>query len=254
MKIKAIIVDDEPLARQRLRLLLAVESDVEICAECESGTSAVESVNRHLPDLMFLDVQMPEMDGFEVLKNIPAERMPIVVFTTAFEQHALRAFEAHALDYLLKPFKVARFQDALARARDHLSNRRAGTAAKGAILDMIKQRGDPPSYLTRLSVKIDDRLVFIKVTDIDVIEAAGKYVVIHVGKENHILRQPLSGLEEQLDPAKFLRISRSVMVNLDSIKELQPMFKGEHAVVLRGGRSFSMTRGLKEVEHLLKFS
>ena len=254
MKIKAIIVDDEPLARQRLRLLLAAEADVEICAECENGISAVEAVSQFIPDLMFLDVQMPELDGFGVIERVPPERMPIVVFTTAFEQHAIRAFDAHALDYLLKPFKVARFHDALVRVREYLSNRRAGTAAKDAIMELIQQRSDQRSYLTRISVKIDDRLVFVKVSDIDVIEAAGKYVVIHAGKQNHILRQSLAGLEEQLDPTKFLRISRSVMVNLDCIKELQPMFKGEYVVILEGGRSFAMTRGLKEVEQLLKFS
>lgn len=254
MKIRTLIVDDEPLARQRLRLLLAVESDVEISGECENGINALESVGRFLPNLMFLDVQMPGMDGFEVIQNIPADRMPVIIFTTAFEQHALRAFEAHALDYLLKPFKVSRFQDALARAREHLSSRSAVDAARKVITEMIRQRADNRSYLVRISVKVDDRIVFLKVADIDVIEAAGKYVVIHVGKVSHIIRQTLSGLEEQLDPGNFLRISRSVIVNLDSVRELQPMFKGEHSVILQGGRSFTMTRGIKEVEQLLKFS
>ena len=253
MKIRALLVDDESLARQRLRLLLKEETDIEIVGECADGRGAVATVEREAPNLLFLDVQMPGMDGFAVLKAIPPENMPVVIFTTAHEQHAIRAFEAHALDYLLKPFKAARFKDAVARAREHLATRQAGTAAKG-LLELLGRRADTPGYLTRLAIKDGDRMIFLKVGDIDTIEAAGKYVVVHSGKENHVLRETLAGLEAQLDPEKFLRISRPAIVNLDRIKELQPMFKGEHVVVLQNGRQLAMTRGLREVEKALKFS
>lgn len=254
MKIRTLIVDDEPLARKRLRFLLEKEPDVEILAECQNGHEAVDAVSTHTPDLMFLDVQMPGWDGFAVIENIPAAQMPVIIFTTAFEQHALQAFDAHALDYLLKPFKVTRFQSAVARAREHLANRHNSHIAIAGILEMVKHTSSPQHFLTRLSVKHEDRHTFVKVTDIDVIEAAGKYIVVHAGKENHILRLSLASLEDQLDPAKFLRISRSVIVNIESIKELQPMFKGEYAVVLHSGRSLAMTRGFKEVEQWLSFS
>jgi two-component system LytT family response regulator len=253
MKIRTLIVDDEPLARRRLRLLLQDEADVEIAAECENGETALAAIQRETPDLMFLDVQMPGMDGFEVLKAIPDGKMPVIIFTTAYEQHALRAFDAHALDYLLKPFKISRFKDAVGHAREHLATRQAGTTAKG-LIELIGRQAGASSYLTRLSVKEEDRIVFLKVTEVDVIEAAGKYVVVHCGANSHILRDTLAGLEAQLDPDKFLRISRSAIVNLDSIRELQPMFKGEHVVLLRNGRRLAMTRGLREVENALKFS
>lgn len=254
MIIRSIVVDDEPLARKRLRFLLENEPDIEVIAECQNGYEAVDAVSLLTPDLMFLDVQMPGWDGFAVIEKISAALMPVVIFTTAFEQHALQAFDANALDYLLKPFKVARFQSAVARARELLANRHNAHSAIAGILEMVKHSASPRNFLTRLSVKHEDRHTFVKVTEIDVIEAAGKYVVVHAGKENHILRQSLAGLEEQLDPAKFLRISRSVIVNIESIKELQPMFKGEYAVILHSGRSLAMTRGFKEVEQWLRFS
>ena len=253
MKIRAIIVDDEPLARQRIRFLLDRESDVEIVAECANGNEAVAALERDSPELMFLDVQMPGMDGFEVIKATPADKLPVVIFTTAFEQHAIRAFEAHALDYLLKPFKTERFKDALSHARDHLATRRAGSATQG-LLELIGRKAGTAAYLTRISVKECDRMVFLRVSEIDAIESAGKYVVVHVGKENHVLRESMTSLEAQLDPDHFLRISRSAIVNLDRIQELQPMFKGEHVVLLRNGLKLAMTRGLRDVENVLKFS
>ena len=253
MKIRTLIVDDEPLARQRIRLLLENETDVEIAGEAADGNAAIAALVNDAPDLMFLDVQMPGMDGFEVIKATPADKLPVVIFTTAYEQHALRAFEAHALDYLLKPFKASRFKDAVSHAREQLASRRAGEAAQG-LLDLIGRKPDAPNHLTRLTVKDGGRMVILKVAEIDAIEAAGKYVVVHSGKENHILRETLTALESQLDPNHFLRISRSAIVHLDHIRELQPMFKGEHIVLLHNGLKLAMTRGLREVEHLLKFS
>jgi len=259
MKIRALIVDDEPLARQRIRLLARDEPDLEIIGECASGHDALAAIERDPPALLFLDVQMPEMDGFELLQKLPREKLPAIIFTTAYDQHAVRAFETHALDYLLKPFKPERFQAAVARAREHLANREASTAARG-LLDLLAARPNQPAapatahFLTRLTIKTDDKVVVLKTADIDSIESAGNYVAVNVGKESHILRETLGALETQLDPEIFLRVSRSAIVNLDRVKELQPMFKGEHVIVLHNGKRLPMTRGLREVEQALKFS
>ena len=258
MKIRALVVDDEPLARQRIRLLAHDEPDLELIGECASGKDALAAIERDPPDLIFLDVQMPEMDGFEVLQNLPRERLPVVVFTTAYDKHAVRAFEAHALDYLLKPFQPERFKAAVARAREHLANQQASSAARG-LLDLLAARQGLPAapaatnFLTRLTIKTDDKMVVIKTADIDSIESAGNYVAVTIGKESHILRETLNALAAQLDPEKFLRVSRSAIVNLDRVKELQPMFKGEHIILLQNGKRLAMTRGLREVEQALKF-
>jgi len=258
MKIRALIVDDEPLARQRIRLLAHDEPGLEIIGECASGKDALAAIERDRPDLIFLDVQMPEMDGFQVLEKLPRERLPVIIFTTAYDKHAVRAFEAHALDYLLKPFKPERFKAAVARAREHLASQQASSAARG-LLDFLAARQSLPAatavtnFLTRLTIKTDDKMVVIKTADIDSIESAGNYVAVNIGKESHILRETLNALEAQLDPEKFLRVSRSAIVNLDRVKELQPMFKGEHIIVLQNGMRLAMTRGLREVEQALKF-
>ena len=271
MKIRTLIVDDEPLARRRVRQLAAEEPDLEFVGECGDGAEALAAIMEHAPDLVFLDVNMPGIDGLGVAGKLPRERAPIIIFTTAYDQHAVRAFEARALDYLLKPLTAERFRTAVARAREHLEQRRAGEAARG-LLDLLaaKQGGAlsaasaPPAsalsetgagaaYLTRLTIKTDDRLVVLRTEDVDSIEAAGNYVSVHAGKESHILRDTLATLESQLPPEKFLRISRATIVNLDRVKELQPGFKGEHVVVLRDGRKLAMTRGLREVEQALRF-
>ena len=259
MKIRALIVDDEPLARQRIRLLAHDEPDLELIGECASGTDALAAIGRDPPDLLFLDVQMPEMGGFELLQRLPRERLPVIVFTTAYDKHAVRAFEAHALDYLLKPFQPERFKAAVARVREYLANQQASSAARG-LLDLLAARQSSSAlpaiaqYLMRLTIKSDDKVVIIKTGDIDSIESAGNYVAVNVGKESHILRETLNALETQLDPEKFLRISRSAIVNIDRVKELQPMFKGEHIIVLQNGKRHAMTRGLlREVEQALKF-
>lgn len=257
MNMRALIVDDEPLARQRIRLLARDEPDLQILGECADAADALVAIQRASPDLLFLDVQMPEMDGFELLRKLPPERLPIVIFTTAYDKHAVRAFEIHALDYLLKPFQPERFKSAIHRARQHLANRQASSAAHG-LLDLLatRQNSPPPStqYLTRLTAKTDEKVVVIKTADIDSIESAGNYVAVNAGKQTHILRQTLNSLEKQLDPEKFLRVSRSAIVNLDRVKELQPMFKGEHIIVLHNGKRLAMTRGLlRDLEQALKF-
>jgi two-component system LytT family response regulator len=169
---------------------------------------------------------------------------------TAWDQHAIRAFDAHALDYLLKPCKPARFAEALQRARDHMARRDSGQEAR-RLMELLAERSQ--RHLARLPVKSGDRISFVRVADIECIESAGNYVVVHAGGKEHVLRETLSELESQLDPAHFLRVSRGAIVNLDHVRELQPLFKGDHVVVLRSGRTVPMTRGLREVERALRF-
>src|SRR5882672_3685099 len=255
MKIRALIVDDEPLARKRIRLLAQDDPFLEVIGECANGLEALPMIERDRPDLVFLDVQMPEMDGFELLEKTPREHLPVVIFTTAFDKHAVRAFEKHALDYLVKPLQPDRFKAAVSRAREHFANHQANSATRG-LLELLAARPSaaPPRYLTRITVKNDDRVIVVKSSDVDSIESAGNYVAVNVGKDSHILRETLNALETQLDPERFLRVSRSAIVNLDRVKELQPMFKGEHIIVLQNGKRLTMTRGLlREVEQALKF-
>ncbi|MCX6864720.1 MAG: LytTR family DNA-binding domain-containing protein [Verrucomicrobia bacterium] len=259
MKIRVLIVDDEPLARQRIRMLAADEPGLEIIGECANGHDALAAIHKDPPDLLLLDVQMPEMDGFQLLQKLPRERLPVVIFTTAYDRHAVRAFDAHALDYLLKPFKPERFKAAIARAREHLANQQASTVARG-LLDLLAEHQAPVpapaaiQYLTKLTVKTDDKVSVLKTAEIEFIESAGNYIAVHIGKESHIMRETLNAMERQLDPEKFLRISRSAIVNLDHIKEFQPLFKGEHVIILRNGKRVTMTRGLREVQQALRFS
>jgi two-component system, LytTR family, response regulator len=263
MKIRTLIVDDEQLARQRVRLLLTEEPDVDVLGECPDGFEAVEQIETSKPDLLFLDVQMPEMDGFEVLRRVRQASLPVVIFTTAYDQHALRAFEVNALDYLLKPFKPTRFKEAVHRARNLIANRHAGAAllhARG-LLGLLGQTTptSPPGQLTRLAVKTPGKVTFVELDQIHAIEAAGKYAVVHVAcsphgpQESHILRETMSSLESNLPPQQFLRISRSVIVNIDQIHELQPMFKGENLVVLKNGKAYPTTRPLREIQQKLEF-
>ena len=251
MNIRALIVDDEPLARERIRHLLRDEPEIEIAGECGSGTEALEQIGRQAPDLLFLDVQMPGMDGFELLRQLPPDQLPIVIFTTAYDQHAVRAFDAHALDYLLKPFKPARFKEAVQRARTLLAERQAGTAARG-LLDLLGGSA-PATQLTRLAIKTDDKVVFVAIGEVDSIESAGNYVVVHVGKDSHVLRETLTSLEGKLPAKQFLRISRAAIVNLERVRELQPMFKGESVVILKDGRAIPTTRSLREIQEKLEF-
>jgi two-component system LytT family response regulator len=255
MKIRALIVDDEQLARQRVRLLLGEEPDVEVIGESADGFEAVDQIQETRPDLVFLDVQMPEMDGFEALRRIPPASLPVVIFTTAYDQHALRAFEVNALDYLLKPFKPTRFKEAVQRARDLIANKQAGVAARG-LLALLGQTPAPRAgrgQLTRLAVKTPGKVMFVDLDQIQAIEAAGKYAVVHVGKENHVLRETMNSLESHLPPQRFLRISRSVIVNVDQIQELQPTFKGENLVVLKNRKSYPTTRPIRELQQKLEF-
>jgi two-component system LytT family response regulator len=253
VKIKTLIVDDEPLARERIRTLLAKEPDIEVVGECADGDEALAAMKKRAVDLLFLDVQMPEMDGFEMLSRLGKDALPAVIFVTAYDQHALRAFEVHALDYLLKPFKQSRFKEAVQRVREMIGRRQTDDVSK-RLAQLLGEHKAAPVYLQRLTVKENDRVLLVKVVQIEWIESAGNYVILHVGKQSHILRETLAALEAQLDPKLFLRISRSTLVNLDQVRELQPLFKGEYVVVLHDGKQLPMTRGIRELEEKLRFS
>jgi two-component system, LytTR family, response regulator len=248
VKARVLVVDDEPLARERVRKLLEQEPAVECIGECADGASAVETIRQQKPDLVFLDVQMPELDGFGVIGEIGGAKMPAVIFVTAHDQFALKAFEVHAVDYLLKPFDRQRFQTALHRALDHLQRRQSGDLNErlGALLASVRPESAAPKYADRFAIKSPGRVMFVKVDDIDWIKAADNYVALHVGAEEHLHRETLAAIETQLAPTKFIRISRSIIVNVDRIQELQPLFHGEYSVILRDGTRLTLSRGYRE--------
>jgi two-component system, LytTR family, response regulator len=246
MKVRTLIVDDELLARERLRQLLAAEPEIEITGECSDGNAAVEAIQTKRPDLIFLDVQMPELDGFGVLEAIEADPAPVVVFVTAHDKFALRAFEVHAVDYLLKPFDRERFKTALDRALDRVKHREGANAAQQAQATMIAELRPPSKPLERLAVKTGGKVIFVKVGDIDYIESAHNYVELHVEKQSHLLRETLNAIEARLPADKFVRISRSVIVNIERVKELQPLFYGEYTVTLHNGVRLTLSRRFRD--------
>ena len=287
MPIRVLIADDEPLARRRLVRSLRAEPDVEIVAECAGGAAAVTALAEHEIDLALLDVQMPDMDGFEVvsahLAARGADRMPPVVFVTAYDEYAIRAFEVHALDYLLKPVTAERFQAAFKRARDHMERVRAAQAGRRlkAMLEQVlageraadggvaglsaiaaawaggssssasassgaqtaQQQGQ---YADRITIKTDGRVFVIKVSDVDWFEAQGNYVRVHAGKQAHLIRETITAVESSLNPAQFARIHRSTIVNLDRIRELQPWFAGDYLVILKDGTQLKLSRTFRD--------
>jgi two-component system, LytTR family, response regulator len=251
-KIKTIIVDDEPLARRNLRLLLEQDSQIEIIGECRNGKEAVKAIESSHPDLIFLDIQMPEMDGFDVLEQVGADQVHAIVFVTAFDQYALKAFSVHALDYLLKPYDDLRFSQALQRAKTQIESREINKVSK-RLLALLEERENQKElttnkkpYLTRLMIKLASRVVLLKVDEIDWIEADGNYAKLHVGKKAHLLREKMHDLEAQLDPRRFVRIHRSIIVNLERIRELHPHFNGDYIVVLEDGRQLKLSRSRRE--------
>src|SRR5436309_4017618 len=242
--LSVLIVDDEPLAREGLRMLLAEDAEVAAIHTAKDGRDAVAALRKASPDLVFLDVQMPEMDGFSVVREIGAERMPAVVFVTAHDQYAIRAFEINAIDYLLKPVTRERFAQALARAKARLRVEPGGEASR-QILSLLETLASPHRFVQRLAVRTAGKTVFVDVADVDWIEAAENYVKLHAGRAAHLLHVPMSTLEKSLDPEVFLRVHRSRIVNLRRIKELQPALHGEYVITLqndvrvRSGRSYS---------------
>ncbi len=242
---RVLIADDEPLARERLRSLLAGEPGMEIVAECADGVSAIGAIQKLKPDLVFLDVQMPGNSGFDVIQAIGPSRMPFVIFVTAYDTYALRAFDVHALDYLLKPFDRERFEQAIARARQQI-DRRAGGELERRLLELVQDLKPAQQRLERLVIKAGGRVFFVRATDIDWIEAAGNYVKLHVGADSHLFRETMSTLEAQLDPDLFFRIHRSHIINIERVKELQPWFNGEYVVFLKSGTRLTLSRGYRE--------
>jgi two-component system, LytTR family, response regulator len=232
--IRTLIVDDEPLARERLRALLADRPSIAVIGECASGADALETIRRERPDLVLLDVQMPELDGFEVLQAIAPEEWPAVIFVTAYDQYALRAFDVNAVDYLLKPFDRARFERAIGRAEADLGERRNAVAG-ARLLALVESLRRDRSRPQRIVVKTGGRIFFVNVAEIDWIEAAGNYVRLHVGSTTHLLRDTMKRLEGRIAGARFARLHRSAMVNVDRIRELQQDATGAWNVVLVDG-------------------
>ncbi len=245
MKLRVVIADDEPLARERLRAFLEKSPDVEITAEAGDGKSAVSAILESEPNLVFLDIKMPELDGFGVVEVIGPGRMPPVIFTTAYDQFALKAFEVHALDYLLKPFDFDRFQTAVERARQKIEQQNAGTihANLSAWLSQARPESKP---MDRLAIKTGGRVLILKLDEIDYVEAADNYVNLHVARESHLHRETLSELESRLPSDRFARLNRSTLVNIDRIKELQPLFHGDYSVILRNGTRLTLSRNFRE--------
>lgn len=256
--IRVLIADDEPLGRRRLVRFLRAEPDADLVAECGGGDEAARALEREPVDLAFLDVQMPDLDAFGVIARVGAARMPPVVFVTAYDAYALRAFEVHALDYLLKPATAERFREAFARAREHLDRANAAQVGRRlqAMLAQVLTGPAPgavgaapparPRYVDRLPVKCDGRVYFVRADEVDWVEADGNHVRLHVGAATHSIREPIGALEQALRPDRFARIHRSTIVNVDRIRELQPWFAGDYLVILRDGTQLKLSRTYRE--------
>ena len=252
MMLRLLIVDDEPVARRRLRRLVHEIGDIDIAGESGDGASAVSAIRTLKPDIVLLDVQMPEMDGFQVLTAIGRETLPAVIFVTAFDQYALRAFEVHALDFLLKPVSAEKLAGALERARTRIAERR-GARVDPRVLALLDDLASRRRFLSRLPVKLRGKLVVIDLADVDWIEAADNYVTLHVGGNAYPARETMSRLERELDPERFVRIHRSAIVQVDRIKELLPDFHGDFVVVLRHGARVTLSRTYRrKVEAILR--
>jgi two-component system LytT family response regulator len=246
-KIRALIVDDESLARERIRTLLEGDAGIDIIGESADGRAALAAIKTEAPDLLFLDVQIPLLNGFEVLEALATEeaRLPVVVFVTAYDQYALHAFEVHALDYLLKPFDRERFRKALQRAKAQIEHERKGELGE-RLLALLADLKPEPKHLERLVIKDAGRVFFLRAGEIDWIESAGNYVRLHTGREAHLLRETMNTLETKLNPASFLRIHRSTIVNVERIKELQPLFRGEYVVILQDRTQLASGRAYRD--------
>ena len=244
-KIRTLVVDDEPMARERILGLLAQETDVEVIGQCADGVQAVSAIQQLSPELVFLDVQMPAVDGFGVIKQVGPDKMPMVVFVTAYDEYALQAFEVHALDYLLKPFGRDRLQQCLDHARHQRDRQRAGELGK-SLLALVQDFKPEQKKQDRLVVKSGGRVFFVRTDDIDWIEASGNYVRLHLKEQSYLFRETMNQMESRLDPQRFFRIHRSRIVNTERIKELQPWFNGEYVVLLHNGTQLRLSRSYRE--------
>ena len=243
-RIRALVVDDEPLAREMIREMLEGDSDVEVVAECANGREAVEAIKSNKPDVIFLDIQMPELGGFEVLESFERQETPYIIFVTAYDQYAVRAFEVHAFDYLLKPFDRERFDAAWQRVKKQINIDQTGERDRH-ILALLEELKTGPRHLERLVIKNGGRVFFLNVQDIYCIESEGNYVRVYDNQKGYLLRETISGLEEQLDPKQFRRIHRSAIVKIDKIKEMQPWFHGEYRVIMENGKQLTLSRNYR---------
>jgi two-component system LytT family response regulator len=255
MTVRALIVDDEGLARRRIRRLLSAHKSVEVVGECSGGAAAVEAIAKEKPDLLFLDVQMPDLDGFAVLAKLEEDALPAVIFVTAYDQYALRAFEACAIDYLVKPYAPQRFAQAVDRALRWIDS---GTRADNderlrRLLREVLNRDQPdrstpaesPSF-DRFVVKRNERTQFVRAEEVDWIESDGNYIKLHVGSASHVVRSTISACEEQMDPRRFVRVHRRYLVNMDRIKEIQPWFGGDSVIMMQNGQQLRLSRNYRE--------
>ncbi|MGH8189925.1 MAG: LytR/AlgR family response regulator transcription factor [Rhodanobacteraceae bacterium] len=244
-------MDDVPLARRHVRRYLGSVAGFEVVGECGDGEKAIDAIGLLHPDLVFLDVQMPELNGFEVLERIPNEELPFVIFVTAYDKYAIRAFEVHALDYLLKPFDKQRFFAALQRTQEQIDLKKRGQC-DDRLLGLLDDLRAAAQYRARLAVVSSGKTLLVQVDNIDWIEAAGNYASLHVGKDIYSLRETISGLGRQLDPKRFARIHRSFIVNIDRIKDITPLFNRDRCVRLRDGTELTMSRSYSDqLERLL---
>jgi len=243
--VRVVIADDEPLVRRGLRTFIGASSGLSLVGEARNGPEAVDVIRAQRPDLLFLDVQMPELDGFDVLEALAGEPMPVIVFVTAYDEYAIRAFDVHAVDYLLKPFDEDRFRTALGRARSRLAERRADTIDQRleAVLSALRAREE---YADRLLVKSEGRVTVVQVEDVDWIEAADNYARVHTARGRYLVREPIKSLERKLNPRHFARVHRSAIVNLARVRELQPMFGGEYVIILSTGTKLTLSRGYRD--------
>lgn len=245
MKYQVLIADDEPLARRSIRKFLKPFPEFEVAVECADGEATVAAIRTHRPDVVFLDIQMPEMDGFEVIRAIGVDNMPLTVFVTAYDRYALQAFDAQALDYLLKPFAEQRFRATLVRARRNL-DLGAARVSNAQLAQLLEKIGQHKQYLERIPVPHKGRFLFIKTRELDWIASEGNYLRLHCNGMSHLLRGNMNDMEVKLDPVRFMRIHRSTIVNLDRVKEVQPWFKGSHLVVMANGQQLRLSRYQKE--------
>ncbi|MCP4213397.1 MAG: response regulator transcription factor [bacterium] len=243
---RVIIVDDEPMARERIHDLLLEEKDIEICGQCRNGVEAVKAINGMKPDLVFLDIQMPGMNGFDVLGALEGTHVPEIIFVTAYDQYTLQAFTNHALDYLLKPFDDDRFKESLDYARKRLDKNDSTAPKQDDLLSFIQQMKQKENYIKRLQVKVNRRIIFLNVENIDSFEAEGYYVRIRSGAVDYLVRNSLNQLAEQLDPKKFARIHRSTIINIDSLRELQQWSQSELMAILKNGGKYVVSRKYRD--------
>jgi two-component system LytT family response regulator len=244
-RINTLIVDDERLSRQRMSRLLSAEPDIDVAGECSNGAEALAFMLEKPPDLVFLDVQMPGVDGFHVMDTAVAKSVPVVVFVTAFDGYALRAFDAQAFDYLLKPFDRTRFQETLRRVRVQLNRVRSGELNR-QLIGLVDGLQAGKGGCSRIAIRTPGHVAIVRTEDIDWIEAADNYVCIHCGTETHVLRETMNAIEIRLPNKLFQRVHRSTIVNIDRIKELQPWFRGDYRIILRDGTQLTLTRSYRE--------